>query len=196
MWIIDFIESVRYLGILVAMFFETYVPIVQSEIVMTFAGSASADGSLSIWLVILVGVIGSELGALSLYFLARKLERDKTLSIISRYGAWLGYERSDFDKADNWLQNHQRSAVFIGRFIPGIRSFVAIPAGIQKMKVWEFALLNLAGVVVWVSVLAGLGYYLTDQYQIVSRFSSYITYGFIIFFVLFVGYRTIKITIR
>lgn len=196
MWIISFIETVGYLGIFLAMFLETYIPLIQSEIVMSFSGSASVSGDLIIWWVILAGIVGSEVGAISLFLLARMLDREKTLDIISRYGQWIGYEKEDFQKADSWLERHQRLAVFFGRFIPGVRSFVAIPAGVQHMKLWEFAFFNLFGVAVWVSALAWLGYYLSDQYHIVSRYSSNITYIFLGLVLGFVVYRVIKIGLK
>lgn len=196
MWIITIIETIGYIGIAGAMFLETYIPIVQSEIVMPFSGYASVKGELEIWQVIIAGIIGSELGAISLYLLARLLERKRVLAYISKYGVWLGYNKDDFNKADKWLEKHQRSSVFIGRFIPGIRSAVAIPAGIQKMNMWEFALLNLFGVSVWVSALALAGYYLADQYTVLSQYSSYITYGIIIFVVSFVAYRLLKVKFK
>lgn len=193
MWLTQFIDEINYLGIVIAMLLETYLPVVQSEIVMTFSGSAAARGELSIWLVVLMGALGSELGAISLFMIARKFDREKLIHFVSRYGSWLGYQKAEFERADQWLEKHQRATVFFGRFVPGVRSFVAIPAGLHQMKIIEFALLNLFGTVIWVASLAWLGYYLSNQYQVVSRYSSYITYALIAFVCGFILYRLIKV---
>ena len=63
----------------------------------------------------------------------------------------------------------------IGRLVPGLRAFIAIPAGIQDMGWIRFFVLNLAGTAFWVSVLTWLGSILGDNYDAVDQYSSYFT---------------------
>ncbi len=176
-WSTSFIESVGYWGIFVLMILETPIPIIQSEIVMTFSGFVAARGDLNIILVIVAGIVGSEVGHVALYLGARLFEEDRVNEWMEKYGGWLGFDLDDLERAQDFFRRHDQWAVLIGRLLPGLRSAVAIPAGIQKMNIWKFMVFNLAGTVFWVSVLTYLGSILGDNYDKVDQYSSYFTYG-------------------
>jgi membrane protein DedA with SNARE-associated domain len=188
-WVTSFVETVGYPGIIVLMILEIPIPLIQSEIVMTFSGFAASRGDLNPFLVVAAGVAGSTIGSVALFAVSRRLPEEQVKGFLDKYGGWLGFTRDNLESAQDRFRRHDHWAVLIGRLIPGIRSFIAIPAGITKMPYWEFIVLNLVGTVFWISVLTYLGSVLGENYARVDQYSSYITYGLIGAAVLYVLYR-------
>lgn len=176
-WVTSFIETVGLPGIAALMFLEIPIPLIQSEIVMTFSGFVASRGQLNIVLVALAGIVGSQVGSLALYGVVRPVSEESVNHFLAKYGGWLGFGKDDLERAQDLFRKHDHWAVLLGRLMPGLRSFIAIPAGIQKMPVAEFFLFNLLGTAFWVSVLTYLGSVLGENYSKVDQYSSYVTYG-------------------
>lgn len=188
-WITDLIRTIGYPGIAALMFLEIPVPVIQSEIVMTFSGFAAWNDGLNIVGVAIAGIVGSQLASVALYGLTRQLDQDRVDAFLDRYGGWLGFTCDNLRKGEEFFDRHDRKAVLIGRFVPGLRSFIAVPAGLRRMSFWSFFLMNLVGTTFWVSVLTALGAVLGQNYGLVDQYSSYITYALVGALVAFVLYR-------
>ena len=196
-WLTDFIETVGYWGIFVLMVLEMFVPIVQSEIVMTFSGfTASRSDSLNFYLVILAGVAGSQVGSVALYWLARLVSEEQINRFLARWGGWLGFNQDNLEKSQDFFRRHDQWAVLLGRLLPGLRGVIAVPAGIQKMPFWRFFVLILVGTTFWVALLTWLGRILGENWRSVDQYSAYITYGFLAALAAFVLYRIAVVTKR
>ena len=193
-WVTSFVEAVGYAGIIVLMILEIPIPIIQSEIVMTFSGFAASRGDLNPILVVLAGVAGSTIGSVALFAVARRVPEATVKDFLERYGGWLGFTRENLESAQDRFRRHDHWAVLIGRLIPDIRSFIAIPAGFTRMPYWEFIALNLVGTVFWISVLTYLGSILGENYGLVDQYSSYITYGLLGAAAVYVLYRVAVLT--
>lgn len=178
-WVTDLVETIGLPGIAALMFLEIPVPVVQSEIVMTFSGFTASRGDLNVYLVVVAGVAGSQVGSVALYGAVRPVSEDTVNGFLARYGGWLGFDEEDLESAQEKFRRYDHWAVLIGRLLPGLRSFIAIPAGIQRMPFREFFVLNLIGTVFWVSVLTYLGTVLGENYDLVDQYSSYVTYGLV-----------------
>lgn len=185
----SFVESVGLPGIFVLMVLEIPVPVVQSEIVMTFSGFTASRGDLPVLGVVAAGVAGSQAGSVLLFWAASRLGEDRVTDVLARWGGWLGFDRDGLERGQDFFRRHDHWAVLIGRLVPGLRSFIAVPAGIQRMPFGEFFALNLVGTAFWVSVLTWAGSVLGDNYRLVDRYSSYVSYGLLGALVLYVGYR-------
>lgn len=188
-WVTSFVETVAYPGIFVLMIVEIFLPIVQSEIVMTFSGFAASRGDLNIVGAVVAGIAGSQTGSVALYVIARQISEERLNEFLTKYGGWLGFSHDNLERGEEFFRRHDRWAVLIGRLLPGVRAFIAIPVGIQKMVFWKFFVLNLLGTAFWVSVLTYLGSVLGDNYDQVDQYSSYITYGLLGALGLYVLYR-------
>ena len=188
-WVTTFIETVGYPGIFVLMVLEIPIPLIQSEIVMTFAGFTASRGELDIFVAAVAGIAGSQTGSLGLFAVARRVPEERVNEFLSERGGWLGFDLDRLERAKEFFRGHDHWAVLVGRLLPGIRAFIAVPAGIQRMPLWKFFLLNLLGTAFWVGVLTYLGSVLGANYDKVDEYSSYVTYGLVGAVVLFVGYR-------
>jgi len=195
-WVTTFVETVAYPGIFLLMILEIFLPVVQSEIVMTFAGFTASRGELDIYLAVVAGVAGSQVGSMGVFALARQASEDGVNDFLERWGRWLGFDRDRLERGQDFFRRHDRNAVLIGRLVPGLRSFIAIPAGIQGMGWFRFFLFNLVGTVFWVSVLALLGSLLGDNYDAVDEYSSYVSSALFAALGAYVVYRIVLVSKR
>jgi membrane protein DedA with SNARE-associated domain len=111
---------------------------------------------------------------------------------VDAHGRWLTLSCEDLDRAKGWFDRHGGAAVFIGRLIPGIRTFISVPAGFAEMPFAPFLAYSTAGTALWTAALAIAGRMLGSQYDQVSTYLgpiSWIVLGGIL--VLYV-YRVVK----
>ena len=163
--VISWVAAAGYLGVFALMFLENLFPPIPSELIMPFAGFAAARGELSLFWVIVAGVLGTLLGNVVWFELARAFGADRTRRLCEKYGRWIGVTRSDLDKAEVTLRRWGPLAVFLGRMMPGIRTVISIPAGLIEMPRVAFYAWTALGSTLWVGALAVLGYMLGEGYQ-------------------------------
>ena len=137
---------------------------VPSEVIMPVAGLLAAAGHFSIVLVIIAGVAGNWLGALLAYALARRFGRPLLLGP----GRRIGIKPRHLDLADHWIDRYGLAAVFFGRMLPVIHTYISFPAGLSRLQPVWFAVLSLIGSTVWVTFLTVLGYEVGLNYTKVS----------------------------
>ena len=92
-------------------------------------------------LAVLAATLGSVVGALILYAIARFGGR----AVVLKLGNFARIREDDLDKADAWFDKRGSWFVFFGRLMPGVRSLISIPAGLSEMPVWRFTALTAAG---------------------------------------------------
>lgn len=168
--IINTINSLGYIGIALLMALENIVPPIPSEVIMPLAGFAVTQGRLHFVYVVFAGTIGSVLGATPWYFLGKSWGLNRTKKIADRYGKWLTITGEDVEKAKIWFDKRGYFATAIGRLVPGIRTYISIPAGISKMPLIPFLIYSTAGSIVWVSFLTYAGYLLGENYEQVGSY--------------------------
>lgn len=168
-WITTVISTLGSWGIAALMFLENVFPPIPSELIMPLAGYTAGRGDLSLTLVILAGSLGSVLGQFPLYYLGRKLGQERLHRWAEHKGQWMAISGEDVDRAAAWLRRHGPVAVFFCRMIPGIRSFISIPAGAGRMNLGIFTLYSTLGIIAWSTLLALLGYSLGSNYHMVQN---------------------------
>ena len=177
------IGSAGYFGIVFLMFVENVFPPIPSEFIMPLAGFMAAEDKFSLVGVIVAGTLGSVLGALPLYYLGAKLGEKRLKKLAERYGRWLTLTPEDIDRADDWFDRHGAVAVLFCRLVPGIRSFISIPAGFDRMNIVSCLFFTFLGSAVWTSILACAGYILGTNFRQVGEYldvATYIVFGVII----------------
>lgn len=162
------IEALGYFGVALLMYVEMVVPVVPSEVVMPFAGFTASSGDLSLMGIVIAGIVGSLLGALTLYLLARTIKEETIYRLAGRYGVWVGLTPGYVKRAAADFDKHCRSSVFAGRLIPGVRSAISLPAGIRKMPVYAYLLFTFFGVSLWSGGLAYMGFLFGENYEQIS----------------------------
>jgi len=189
-WIRNTIESLGYFGIMLLMIIENVFPPIPSEIIMPLAGFLSTQGEFSFLGVAIAGTIGSVLGALLLYYVGRKVGADRLKRWADSYGRWLMLSSEDIGRAQAWFHRRGAVAVFVCRLVPGIRSMISVPAGIERMNLGRFLIFSALGTAVWATILAYLGRVLGRNYQKVSNYLGPVSYvvlgGFLVCYIVYV----------
>ena len=154
-WVLSLIEVLGEVGVGLAVFIETFVPPIPSEAILPVAGFLAYEGRMSAWGAWLAATLGALAGALLWYAIGAALGRDRVRRLVGRVPL-LDY--ADFDKAEAFFARWGGTAVFIGRCVPLVRSFISIPAGIERMPVGRFSLYTVAGSGIWNGIWVGLGF--------------------------------------
>lgn len=169
-WIVNTIATSGYIGILLLMLLENLLPPIPSELIMPLAGFVVNQGKLNFAAVILAGTLGSLLGAIPWYWLGRRVGETRLRQWLERYGKWLTLSGQDLDRSKRWFSQYGGAVVFFGRLIPGIRTYISIPAGLQSMPLPFFLLYSTLGTAIWTGLLTYAGYLLGHNYQQVKQF--------------------------
>lgn len=168
--IINTISSLGYIGIALLMALENIFPPIPSELIMPLAGFTVTQGKLEFIPVVLAGTIGSVLGSTPWYFLGKYWGLRRTKKIADKYGKWLTVSGEDVEKAKRWFDRRGYAATAIGRLVPGIRTYISIPAGISKMPLLPFLIYSTAGSFIWVMLLTYAGYILGENYEQIGTY--------------------------
>jgi membrane protein DedA with SNARE-associated domain len=151
-YVYSLIASSKYPSIFILMF------IFPTEAVMPIVGYAASRGLLNLPMAVLVGTAGTTAWAIAIYALARQTSQENVYSFIDKYGRWIGIRRRNAMVAGKWFDRHAKITVLVGRFIPGLRTAVSIPAGFRRMRFLTFVTYTALGSLLCSSVLAYLGY--------------------------------------
>ena len=158
-------------GVVALMALESTAFPLPSEIVMPLAGwRLILDAGLGvqwIWIAGFWGGVGSVIGSLVEYYIARAGGRP----LLERYGKYLLVTRKDIELADRWFTQRGEITILVGRLIPVVRHFISIPAGVAKMHVGKFILFTFVGAFPWCVLMAWLGYVLGSQYEEIREFT-------------------------
>ncbi len=184
-WIVDVVGAVGAVGVGLAVALEVIIPPIPSEVVLPLAGFLAGRGDLSLVAALVWSTVGSVVGALAAYWLGAALGRDRVYRLWARIPL---SEPHDLERAEAWFDGHQRRAVFLGRFIPVVRSLISVPAGVAHMRLPTFVLYTLLGSGLWNALFILLGYQLGAQWRSVGRYSDLLNWATIVVAVGVVGW--------
>jgi len=183
------VQSTGVMGIALLMLLENIFPPIPSELIMPLAGYTAAQGQANIFLVILAGTIGSLAGAFFWYLVGLWVGEERLKRLADRYGRLLTMNSRDVEKADDWFDEHGHKAVLIGRLVPTIRTLISVPAGLSEMAWQRFLIYSGIGTAAWTALLAGLGYALGSQYEVVGEWLDPVSFGIMALIVALYLYR-------
>ncbi len=127
---------------------------IPSEIVLPFSGYLVAIGRFSFVTVVLLATLGNLAGSLVLYWIGRSGGR----YLLEKYGKYLFINHKELLYGDHWFHHYGKPAVFFGRVLPGIRTFISFAPGVTNMNVYEFSVYTFLGALPWNAGLTWLGY--------------------------------------
>lgn len=166
-WIVSLMETLGAPGVGLAILLENLFPPIPSEVVLPLGGFTVAQGSLNFLAVFIWATIGSVVGAYILYGVGAWLGTDRLRAIAD----WMWLVKStDVDKALEWFDRYGKPSIFFGRLIPGVRSLISIPAGLDRMNLITFGLWTLLGSGIWNIILITLGFKLGENWELVTGY--------------------------
>jgi membrane protein DedA with SNARE-associated domain len=168
-WAIRIMETLGAPGAGLAVALENLFPPIPSEVILPLAGFTASQGDMSLAAAIAWTTFGSVAGAVVLYWIGALVGRERVRAI----AAWLPLVKvSDIDRTEAWFGRHGRKTVFFGRMVPLFRSFVSIPAGIERMPMTAFLLLTTLGSMIWNTLFVMAGYLLGENRQVIEDFAG------------------------
>jgi membrane protein DedA with SNARE-associated domain len=191
-WINNLMSGLGYWGIALLMFLENLFPPIPSELIMPLAGFTVAQGKMNFFLAVLAGTVGTMLGTFAWYYLGRLVNYERLEKWTNLYGKWIGISAKDIDRVNNWFNKHGRKAVFFGRMVPGIRTLISLPAGINQMPITIFTIYSTIGTLIWTLALTGAGVLLGDNYTAIEHYLAPVSKLVIFSLIGLFGYSVFK----
>jgi membrane protein DedA with SNARE-associated domain len=163
--IIQIITAGGLIAIFVTMTAESAGIPISSEIVVPLGGALASQGKLSFIGVVIAASAGNLLGSLIAYLLVRRFG----VALILGPGRRVGLTPGHLRLAQRFFERWGLFAVFAGRLLPVIRTYISFPAGLSRITVVPFTLATIAGAVPWNLGLAFAGYQLGQNYERVAN---------------------------
>ena len=165
-------QWIGYGAILLAMFLENLIPPIPSELIMPLGGFYVSQGQLDFLPVVLAGLIGTVIGALPWYGIGRLVNEERLEKWLEKNGRWIGINPQELSRSRKWFNKYGVSLVFWGRLVPGIRTLISVPAGVELMPITPFLIWTTAGSMIWTLFLTITGFYLGDNYGNIEKWIS------------------------
>jgi len=168
-WAVEVMETLGAPGAGLVIAIENLFPPLPSEVILPLAGFTASRGSFGLVEAIAFTTLGSIVGAWALYALGAWLGRHRVRAIVDRIPLM---SAEDFDKTEAWFGRHGTKAVFFGRMVPLFRSFISLPAGVERMNLLAFTGLTAAGSLIWNSIFVIAGFHLGENWHIVEEYAG------------------------
>ncbi|MBI5037546.1 MAG: DedA family protein [Candidatus Kerfeldbacteria bacterium] len=163
-----FIDAAGYPGILLLMILESMIAPIPSEAVMPFAGFLIHQGTMTWLWVVFASTLGSIIGSLISYWIGAYGGRP----LVLKFGKYLLLNEHHLEASEKFFQRRGSVAIFVSRFIPVVRHFISIPAGISRMPLGRFVLFTTIGAGLWNSFLAWVGVKLGENWERIHVYGS------------------------
>ena len=127
---------------------------VPSEIVLPLTGYLVYQGRLEFWAAVAAATLGSLVGTIVDFGIGYYLGRPAVL----RFGRIIRLKEHHLITTERWFAKYGSAAVLFARFVPLLRTVIAFPAGVAKMRIGKFLAYSTVGIVIWDIILIYLGY--------------------------------------
>lgn len=188
-YILEILSKFSYIGIFFLIFIENIFPPIPSEVILVFGGFISKKLNLSFFLLVAFSTLGSCLGATLLYYLGKKISKERVESFFNK--SWvkkLGFKSKSVTKSLEYFNKYNSLSVFIGRCVPVVRSLISIPAGMESMNFKKFIVYTGIGSLIWNTLLIYVGRAMEEKWKegvaIVEKYSTIILFLLILFFII------------
>lgn len=139
---------------------------VPEETLLIFSGFLVHQGTLSLLPTILAAFFGSAVGITLSYIIGTT----GGLYLIKKYGPYVRITEVKITKVHNWFERYGKWVLFVGYFIPGVRHFTGIVAGISTLEYHHFALYAYTGAFFWISLFLSIGYFFGGYHRVFFEF--------------------------
>ena len=162
---LSLIERYGYLIVFLGVMLEGVGLPLPGETVLITAGALAHRGSLTLWETMVMGGLGAVMGGQAGYCVGRFGGRPFVL----RWGRYVFITPERLGRAESFFERHGGKAVFLARFIAGLRVFGALVAGMSRMSWRKFTLYSVLGGLVWAAAAVALGYFLWASIGLVEH---------------------------
>jgi len=176
-WTGDVVYSFGYLGVAALIALQNLFPPLPSALILPLSGFLVGQGRFSFFPVLLAATTGSVSSALVFYALGRRIGEERLRKLVGRFGRFVFVTDSDLEKALGWFGRYGGKAVLFGRLVPGVGTFVSVPAGLARMPMLRFVTYTALGTALWNGTFIGVGWALGSRWQLAQRYLHTFEYG-------------------
>jgi membrane protein DedA with SNARE-associated domain len=162
---------------------------IPSEIIMPFSGFLIASGKLSFGEVVIAGSFGNLIGSILTYYLGLKIGRH----LIIKYGKFIFFSQKHLIFTERLFEKIGDKISFIGRLLPGVRTYISFPLGIAKANIIKFLIYSLIGSLIWNMFLTYAGFTLGKNWQNFHKYSNYLDFIAALLIIVFIIWFIYKI---
>lgn len=185
--IVNIINLLGYWGVAGGMLIESMCIPLPSEVVLPLGGNMAANGTITLIGANIAAALGSLAGSLIAYYVGYFGGRP----FILNYGKYFFVSQKHFYQAEETFNKYGSAAVFFGRLLPVIRTFISLPAGIAKLDIKKFITFSLIGMLPWNALLIWLGFYLGPQFKtliepLYKKFEYFVLGGLLLIILYFI----------
>ena len=189
-WITTVLETIDYLGVFILMILDPTALPVPAEIILPLAGWILADNISQVFLLSLIATIGSTIGCLFEFYLAKAVGR----KFIIKYGKYLFITEEDLIKQEKFFVKNQFYFIFITRMIPFIpKTITSVISGIYNLNFYKYVAYTFIASYPTLFIYVYIGNNLGENY---SEIKNYVGgFGFpilIILIIVIIGYFLFK----
>ena len=134
---------------------------VPGETVLLFAGFLAYSGEVHLWRAIITGIVAASMGDSLGYCVGRYAGKP----FVEKYVRRIRILSRHYDRAERQIQKHGHWAVFVSRFITGLRVFAGPLAGIFHMPYPRFFFFTSTGAVVWATTVVSVGFLFGSSWE-------------------------------
>lgn len=164
----ELVQAVGYVGLVSIVFLESGIPIgffLPGDTLLFTAGLLAALGTFNLYALILLAVIAAILGDSAGYWLGKKFGRALFANDTARV-----LSAKNLARTEAFYAKHGAKAVILARFVPVVRTFVPLLAGVGTMPYRTFVKYNVAGAILWGAGVPLLGYFLGTLIPDIDRY--------------------------
>lgn len=166
MWVVNLLAPLGYWGIALGMALESACIPLPSEIVLPFGGFLAASGQITFTEAVLAGQLGGLFGSIVAYMVGKYGGR----GLLERYGKYVLISKHEMDVADRWFAEKGELTVSFSRLLPGVRTFISLPAGVAGMNFGRFLFYSFLGMLPWSILFTYGGYVLGENWHMVREY--------------------------
>lgn len=168
--ITSIISNLGYGGIFFLMVLESALIPIPSEVIMPFSGFLVSVGKLGLVGVVLAGSFGNLVGSIATYYLGLRLGR----TAIIKYGKYVFIKKKHLEYTERLFKKYGEKIAFAGRLLPGVRTYVSLPAGIGLTNLIKFTVYTFVGSLIWNTSLTYAGVELGINWKHIDKYSGYL----------------------
>ncbi len=170
LWLVKIVSEVGCPGIFIAMFLGNALVPIPVEAIMIPAGYLVQQGHMRMGILIACATFGDIGGSIFSYYIALHFGR----RVLLNYGKHFFFGYDKMEMLDKFFASHGEISTLTGRLVPGLRHFMAFPAGLSHMNIKRFILYTGIGGAIWTGVLIGVGYLIGDNAKLVKHYMPYV----------------------
>src|SRR5919206_2986401 len=166
--ILSLIAQYGYVIVFLGVMLESAGVPLPGETILIAAGFLVQQGHLDLGDAIIFGILGAVVGDQIGYWVGREGGR----RFVLRWGRYVLITQERLERAEGFFARHGGKAVFLARFVAGLRVFGALVAGISRMRWRTFLFYNALGGALWATAVVTVGYLLGGSLNLIERWAG------------------------